>query len=122
MLDTLSLLVLGCHVRVQCQDAEIRALLMANYGHMQGSRGPATLQYTVARQARSGGFLVSRAGREPLRAADPGMLLFLFEKDMTVELEKLRPDLYFVHAAVLALEHAAVMLVGESGRGKSTTT
>jgi hypothetical protein len=122
MLDTLSLLVLGCHVRVQCQDAEIRALLVANYGHMQGSRGPATLQYTVARQARSGGFLVSRAGREPLSAADPGMLLFLFEKDMTVELEKLRPDLYFVHAAVLALEHAAVMLVGESGSGKSTTT
>ena len=53
MLATLSLLVLGCHVRVQCQDAEIRALLMANYGHMQGSRGPATLQYTVARQAQS---------------------------------------------------------------------
>jgi hypothetical protein len=50
------------------------------------------------------------------------MLLFLFEKEMTVEIEKLRPDLYFVYAAVLALEHAAVMLVGESGSGKSTTT
>jgi hypothetical protein len=121
MLNTLSLLVLGCHVRVRCQDAEIRALLVANYGHMQGSRGPATLQYTIARQARSGGFWLSRAGREALSASDPGMLLFLFEKDMTDEIEKLRPDLYFVHAAVLALEHAAVMLVGESGSGKSTT-
>jgi hypothetical protein len=119
-LNTLSLLVLGCHVRVQCQDDEIRALLVANYGHMQGSRGPATLLYTIARQARSGGFLVSRAGREALSASDPGTLLFLFEKDMTVEIEKLRPDLYFVHAAVLTLEHAAVMLVGESGSGKST--
>jgi hypothetical protein len=41
MVDTLSLLVLGCHVRVQCQNAEIRALLVANYGHMEGNR----LQY-----------------------------------------------------------------------------
>jgi hypothetical protein len=122
MLDTLSLLVLGCHVRVQCQDASTQALLLANYGQMQGSRGSAALHYTVGRRAGSGAFLVSRAGREPLIASDAGELLFLFEKDMTVELEQLRPDLYFVHAAVLVLEHKAVMLVGESGSGKSTTT
>jgi hypothetical protein len=122
MANTLSLLVLGCDVSIQCQDAGTRTLLAANYGHMQGGRGLAALQYTVGRQEGSCGFWVSRAGREPLSASDPAELLFLFEKDMTVELENLRADLYFVHAAVLALEHGAMMLVGGSGSGKSTTT
>jgi hypothetical protein len=57
-----------------------------------------------------------------LIASDPGELLFLFDKELTVELEKQRPDLYFVHAAVLAFGNEAVMLVGKSGSGKSTTT
>ena len=122
MLDILSLLVLGCNVRVQCRDDGVRALLMANYGHMLTSRGPAALQYTVGRQGGSDGFWIGRSGLEPLSASDAGELLFLFEKDLTVEIEKLRPDLYFVHAAVVALGHTAVMLVGESGNGKSTTT
>jgi hypothetical protein len=115
MANTLSLLVLGCHVSIQCQDAGTRTLLAANYGHMQGGRGPAALQYTVGRQEGSCGFWVSRAGRKPVSASDPAELLYLFEKDMTVELENLRADLYFVHAAVLGLEHGAVMLVGDRG-------
>jgi hypothetical protein len=122
MMDILSLVIFGCHVRVQCQDAATRALLVAQYGHMQDCQRPVALQYSVGKQEGSGGFFVSRAGQAPLLASDSGELLFLFEKDLTVELEKLRPDLYFVHAAVLAFGHETVMLVGESGSGKSTTT
>jgi hypothetical protein len=122
MSDALSLVIFGRHVRVQCQDAATRALFAAKYGHMQGRQGPVALQYAVGRQEETGGFFVGRAGQAPAMASDPGELLFLFEKDMTVELEKLRPDLYFIHAAVLAFGHEAVMLVGESGSGKSTTT
>jgi ABC-type dipeptide/oligopeptide/nickel transport system ATPase component len=69
----------------------------------------------------SGGFFIIRAGQERLIASDPGEFLFLFEKDMTVEIQKLRHDLYFLHAAVLQFGNEAVMLVGESGSGKSTT-
>jgi hypothetical protein len=49
-------------------------------------------------------------------------LLFLFEKDVTMALQRVRSDLYFVHAAVLDWAGYAVMLVGASGAGKSTTT
>lgn len=121
-MDALSLMVFGCHVTIQCRDAASRALLVANYGHLQGGLGPETLQYTVGRQERSGDFFVIKAGREPLIASGPGEFLFLFEKDMTVELQRLRHDLYFLHAAVLQFGHKAFMLVGESGSGKSTTT
>ncbi|MGE5305797.1 MAG: hypothetical protein ACM3TN_20995 [Alphaproteobacteria bacterium] len=55
-------------------------------------------------------------------AADDGEFLFLFEKDLTIELQKLRRDLYFVHAAALGVSDRAFMLVAASGKGKSTTT
>jgi hypothetical protein len=45
----------------------------------------------------------------------------MFEKDMIIETQKLRPDLYFVHAAVLELNGHALALVAPSGYGKSTT-
>jgi hypothetical protein len=121
--DTLSFTVLGCHVVIQCSDAEAYALLQANYGGLQReSRDAAELRYTVGRQAGSQAFLLRRAGETPRRAADAGALLFMVEKDCTIALQILRPDLYFVHAAVLEWAGSAVMLVAASGEGKSTTT
>lgn len=55
-------------------------------------------------------------------ASDDSEFLFLFEKDMTIELQKLRRDLYFVHSAVLEFAGTAFMLVAASGNGKSTIT
>jgi len=121
--EILALTVLGCSVVLHCTDAEAHALLCAHYGGMQrGSHEAAALHYTVGRQAGSQGFLLQRAGARPLRAAEAGELLFLFEKDYTIALQTLRPDLYFVHAAVLEWAGAAIMLVAGSGKGKSTTT
>jgi hypothetical protein len=53
-------------------------------------------------------------------ASEPGKFLFLLEKDMTLELQRLRRVLYFIHAAVLTFEGKAFMLAGESGSGKPT--
>jgi hypothetical protein len=121
----LALRVFGCYVMVQCEDAETHALLLANYGHLESPPHPGGLRYVVGSQQQPQGdrlFFIVRAGQPPLRAADAGEFLFLFEKDMTVELEKSRRDLYFVHAGVLDFGHRAFMLVGPSGSGKSTTT
>jgi hypothetical protein len=59
---------------------------------------------------------------QALRACeDPSELLFILEKDLTVELQKRRPELFFLHAAALALGDRAILLAAESGSGKSTT-
>jgi len=65
-------------------------------------------------------FFIKREGRELLAAPEGGMCLALFDADVAIELQKLRRDLYFVHAAVLAVGDSAFMLVAQSGGGKST--
>lgn len=120
--ERLSLTVLGCHVAVWCQDAAARALLVANYGQLQGQMEAPDLRYTVGRPPGSGAFFIAREGHPSLIPSDEGEFLFLFEKDLTIELQKLRPELYFVHSAVLTFGGQALMLVGTSGSGKSTTT
>lgn len=115
--------ILGCGVRVECRDPEALELLVANYGRMRVYKSDSpSLEYTVSRCRKRSGFRIARRGREPLMAADDGEFLFLFEKDLTIELQKLRRDLYFVHAAALGVSGRAFMLVAASGKGKSTTT
>ncbi|HEX9870943.1 MAG TPA: hypothetical protein VGC99_20580 [Candidatus Tectomicrobia bacterium] len=121
----LSLTVFDCQVTIQCEDADTRALLVANYGHLQGPLQRGGLRYIVSRPRRQSGaatFAIFRSGHVPLMAADAAAFLFLFEKDLMVALQHMRRDLYFVHAGVLTFRRRAFMLVGPSGRGKSTLT
>src|SRR5262245_54862039 len=55
-----------------------------------------------------------------MRAGDEGDLLFELEHDLTLALQALRRDLYFLRAAALATSAGAVLVAGASGAGKST--
>jgi hypothetical protein len=120
--ETLTLRILGCGVRVRCEDAEIHGLLHTAYGAMERPVGEPQLSYTVGRCAPSAGFFVHRAGQASVLAATEAELLFQFETDLSIELQKLRDDLYFLHGAALELRGHAVLLVAASGGGKSTAT
>lgn len=90
------------------------------YGSLQGDAEKTELDYTVRRRGAPAAFSIERAGREPLMARDEGGLLALFDEDLTVQLQTLRPDLYVLHAAVLKSGDGVVVLVARSGGGKST--
>lgn len=117
---TLALTLVDRHVHVQCEDAAAYALLATSYGALRDRPLAPHLRYTVGRDGATGGFSLWREGVDPLTDLDDAAFLFHFEKDLTVELQKLRSDLYFVHAAALAWAGRAVMFVAPSGSGKST--
>ncbi|MGH7847156.1 MAG: hypothetical protein ACREQW_18580, partial [Candidatus Binatia bacterium] len=122
-LYVLGLEILRCSVRIECRDRDAFELVRANYAQMliEKSASP-DLAYKISQSSRGSGYRIRRRGREPLIAGDEADLLFLLEKDLTIELQKLRRDLYFVHAAGLARARRAVLLVAASGKGKSTTS
>jgi hypothetical protein len=115
----LALRTLGINVRIRCADADTRTLLIAHYGRMRRPLARADLTYTVARP--NGRLFLARDDVEPLAASNPGELLLLLDQDLIIQLQKRRPDLYFIHAGVLEFDSQAFMLVAPSGGGKSTT-
>jgi hypothetical protein len=80
---------------------------------------PPDLSYSVDYSETSSSII--REGQSDLHAQDPDELLFLLEKDITVELQKRRSDLYFLHSAALEWNGKACLLAAEAGSGKSTT-
>src|SRR5262245_893986 len=119
-IDTITLLVLGRGVAIQCRDDETRAVMIGAYGQLSGQPRSIDLNYTVGRRRES--FFINRESAEPFVAGSWGEFLTAFDGDLSIELQKLRRDLYFVHAAVVEFASRAFMLVAKSGSGKSTTT
>jgi len=121
-MNIIELSVFACDIRVECLDRQAESLLNSNYAWFKQPVEDARISYRITRQGTGEGRLIARDGACPELARDDGDFLYMFEKDMTVETQKLRPDLYFVHAAVLELDGRALALVAPSGYGKSTTT
>jgi hypothetical protein len=110
----------GIEVEVAAADADCKALLSGNYGSFATQAQSPALTYSV-NKCGDGAFEISRGADYSLLASDDGDLLFQLEKEITIEIQKLRPDLYFLHAAVLEYHGVGLMLVAQSGGGKSTT-
>lgn len=118
----LNLGVLGRTIRIDCRTPAAYELLSANFSSLsQAHQAHADLEYSVGLDQETSRMQICRAGQAPLTAQDDGEFLFLFEKDLTIEIERQRRDLYFIHAAALEVGSNAVLLVAPSGKGKSTT-
>jgi hypothetical protein len=118
----LILRVLDRCVRIVCQDRDVAALIHAGYGGLLGDGDDFDLEYTASRLPGTAGFSLNRRGGEPRVAEDDAEFLLLFETEMSIELQKLRCDLYFLHSAAVEFQGRGALLVAESGGGKSTTT
>lgn len=81
---------------------------------------PPDLDYAVEGSDRS--LTIVRQDQVPLQAESAGDLVFLLEKDITVELQKRRSDHFFLHSAALAWRGRACLLAADTGSGKSFTT
>jgi hypothetical protein len=115
------LTVFGVDVAVSCSDPDIRDWLLRGYGSLVTQGRSATLNYAAGQQADGGYFLKTPEGATLIADSD-SQFLYNFEKDLTLALQAVRQDLYFIHGAALALADAGCLFVAASGGGKSTTT
>ena len=118
----LFLSVLGCRVKIVCEEEKTRSLLAANFSLTSETPQKVDLDYVVGRGDKPSSFFLRMGKAPPIVADDEGEFLFLFEESLTLALQRLRSDLYFFHAAALAHGGKAYLLVAPSGSGKSTTT
>jgi hypothetical protein len=116
--------IFGQRIRVRCDDDVFRQLVLANYGAFRAPSGAHDLSYTIERTAR-GDFridcgdemLVDGSGDEAVQYA----FLYMLEKQVALDLQKRRTDLYFVHASALERRGRVSVISAASGTGKSTT-
>lgn len=110
----------GVRASIRCDDPTVRRYLSDHFGAMLSDAGSAAVSYDIA-TVQEGFRLTPDGGQPGMYAADVGALTYLLDSDLIVQLQLRRPDLLFLHAAVLSDERGAHLLLGRSGAGKSTT-
>jgi hypothetical protein len=113
--------LLGCRIGLDLLDHETGAAWETVYGPLAEDSAEVDLEYSLGRRSRDGVLGVRRVGGRSQSAENIGELLGLFDGDLSIELQKLRRELLFVHAGVVTIGGGAILLAGPPGAGKSTT-
>ncbi len=114
--------VLNCDIAVRCGDEASSDLLRECYSAFllpaQTEFLPA-LDYDVSLAGHANGWTM-RCDETVIHCRDRNDLIYEFEKDMTVRVQLLCANLFFIHGAALSMAERCVIISGESGSGKSS--
>ena len=119
MTRAISLSFVGLVFQIECGDSVTERLVSQNFGTGASRETPAA-RYSASWS--DGLFVVTGPQADQGLADTDSDFLYLVEKAITLEAQRLRPDLYFVHAAAVAKGEEASLLIGRPGAGKSTLT
>ncbi len=100
------------------------ALLRQNYSGLLNKSGPSTTQlsYQTTYDTEKNQFRIEASDEEFPELENASDFIYFFEKSVTIQAQKLRPDLFFLHSAALKIGDKTILVMGKSGAGKSTTT
>lgn len=122
--EQLHVSAMGQSYRIHCQTSEAvcRAIDRAFAG--MKINAPAGIQPSSTFRVTEGpNTFEVELGAETQVATDPGDLLYLLDKGITLSLQGERRDLYFIHGgAVTTPDGRVIVLTAASGSGKSTLT
>jgi len=113
--------LLSTRITILCDDyAVFDALTLAYDALVVAAHDSAGLSYRVVRNGSKGYVLAVHDGTE-VPCENLYDILFNLDKWLTLDVQKRRPDLLFIHAAALEFAGKGCLLVAPSGAGKSTT-
>lgn len=104
-------------VHIHCPDGHSRFLVELNFANLLGSGSP-KLSYSIE-QAETG-YILNRDEAYTLPVRNDAEFLYHLEKDMVIQVQYRRPDLYFIHGAVMTWGEQCCLIIAPSGGGKST--
>jgi hypothetical protein len=116
--------ILDVVVGFDCADDYLASVLRANYDAFRIETERVDIFYHVERVGDGLRWRVRRTserGEQSGEGDDLYSFVYDVEKDLTIELQKHRADLYFIHSAALEYDDGVILLSAESGTGKSTT-
>jgi hypothetical protein len=118
----IGLRIFGQPVRIVTDDSSVQAIFSACYSAFLCP--PIELKDSVfelaVRDRRSDAGWTVVHGDFHEDCEDIASLVYVVEKELTLELQRKRPDLFFLHGAALNANDRCVVIIGESGAGKST--
>lgn len=121
-MKTLNLKILDVNIRVRSEDSYALGLLSQGYDAFISDESPhPDMDYHISSHAKGRKQLIFN-GNETIDAINDYELIYFFEKSMTIELQKQRQDLLFLHGGALEYNGKSCLFVAPSGSGKSTTT
>lgn len=81
------------------------------------------LEYLISYSPSTGLYSIARHNSDTIETPSKSDFIYYFEKDFTIELQKIVGDeFFFIHGAALERNNQVVVISGQSGAGKSTTT
>jgi len=111
---------------IQCPDNETAALVDVGFGGLLVPSGTSIPTFgtscRIERNGAEGGFRIYDGDGSASRSEDADSLLFHLDKFLTIALQQQRPELYFLHAAAVAIGGRVAVLAAPPGSGKSTLT
>ena len=115
--------VLNRRVEFRIETPAFRALVAANFEAMLEARPDEDPDfiYSEIHTEFNSSILQACSEERFLEGDSPADKLWSLEKDLTVALQKARPELLFLHSAALVFRDRAFLFVASSGTGKSTT-
>jgi hypothetical protein len=123
MTETLHLSLFEIPITFHCESALTRDLLMHMYGEFRvpDHASAARLVYTMGGGENGADFYARRGEQFNFVSPRDYRFMYYVEKELTIQSELIRSDLYFLHSSALDFGPGVVLLSGHSGNGKSTT-
>lgn len=111
----------GIAAEIAASSDELQRLILVNLAHLQSKAAVLpVLSYQVAQAADL--YTVQSAGTVIYQGPDLADVIFYLEKDLIISTQLHLHGILFFHAAALTYNGKTIMIVGESGAGKSSVT